>query len=179
MSRTRLSVSDWVQILSSIAIVGGLVLVFFELQQSREVAEAQIASDQFAMLSAHETAMFGDIGAKSYAKACLEPDKLTGEEARVVTAYLDTRLLVIRRMYDISDRTSFYGDDNSRRSWTRSYVGSILNTEYGRLWWAQSRNLWTRVLPEAVSIGDEILADPYGFPDCQRWFPDYLKVSVD
>ena len=49
---TKLTTSDLIQVLSTIAIVAGIALVLVELRQGREIAEAQLISDQYAMQAA-------------------------------------------------------------------------------------------------------------------------------
>jgi len=61
--------NTWVQVVTSLAIVIGLALVILELQQSREIARAQISSDSFALGAVHNTAMFGEQAAAVKAKA--------------------------------------------------------------------------------------------------------------
>ena len=46
------SLSNWIQIVTGIAILVGLGLVVLELRQSRDIALAQLSSDLFMMRSA-------------------------------------------------------------------------------------------------------------------------------
>ena len=54
--------SDWVQIITGFAIVLGLGLVIWELQQSREATMAQLTNEGFAQVGQQNaTVMGGDI----------------------------------------------------------------------------------------------------------------------
>ena len=54
------ALSSWIQAIGAIAILGGLGLVVWELQQAREIAKAQQASDGSAGYSQRVQAMMGE-----------------------------------------------------------------------------------------------------------------------
>ena len=68
------SAGDWFQFSSVIAVVIGVVIVVWELQESREIAAAQIATDAFQMLTQQEASMEGDSAAEALAN--VRPSRL-------------------------------------------------------------------------------------------------------
>ena len=59
------ALSSWIQAIGAVAILGGLGLVVWELQQAREIAKAQQASDGSAGYSQRVQAMMGENAARA------------------------------------------------------------------------------------------------------------------
>lgn len=79
-------ISDWIQGLSAIAIVVGLILVVIELRQAEQIAQAQIwGESNSATMQIYETVM-GEESAESLSKACFNPDELNNKVSARRTA---------------------------------------------------------------------------------------------
>ena len=148
-----------IQIITGVAVVAGLGLVIWELQQTRQVARAQLTSDSFAAGLQISTAMFGEKAAAAEAKACSEPDALTDEELLILFNYYLSKFSVNRRLKVIEERSGLYEGD-----WLRFAEGAfrqIFDTPVGRAWWKQAL-----VEEEYRELGDRILSQ-LGEPACR------------
>lgn len=98
---------SWIQFVTSFAVVVGLILVIFELQQNREATMSQLSSDYYQILVQHNSAAFGENLADSLAKACNDPEGLTHAEHIVLEAYYSQLISGVQRLYYLSQRGSF------------------------------------------------------------------------
>lgn len=142
----------WIQILTSIAVLLGLILVVWELQQARNIAQAQLISDNYGVAAQIHTSLFGENASEVLAKSCSSPEDLTEGELqilmRVHLAYLNLAL----RNYYIDTSTNVTQDswqDEARRN-----ITGILACEPGRAMW----EIFNPQLPIRVQeLGREIL----------------------
>ena len=72
--------SDWVQIITGFAIVLGLGLLIWELQQNREAIRSQLTSDGFIHVGQQHATIMGEDLALVIAKACENPSEGAGNE---------------------------------------------------------------------------------------------------
>ena len=77
---------NWIQITTGLAIVLGLVLVFWELQQGREATKSQLTHDTCDYYAQITATRMGDEITPIVAKACERPDELTVTELMVYDA---------------------------------------------------------------------------------------------
>ena len=84
---TTQTLTNWIQLATGVAVLIGLGLVIWELQQTREIAVAQQVDDSMSRYSNQLQAMMGEESARSLAKACDEPDSLTTEDMIILGYY--------------------------------------------------------------------------------------------
>ena len=104
---SRLTISDWAQVLTSIAVIVGLGLVVWELQITR-----RISIDTYALISTSDetsdnSAMYGERAAEVVAKACFEPSTLSNAELFILDRYFENR---VHRVYQIQWQGKFSSD---------------------------------------------------------------------
>ena len=56
----KVSISDWIQFIGAIAIVAGLILVMYELQQSRDMTGDGLLAQQFDVISDRYNTLMGE-----------------------------------------------------------------------------------------------------------------------
>jgi len=167
----KLTTSDWVQIIAAFAIIASIGLVLLEMRQGREVALAQLISDQHALQGSLLHAMLGEDGAKVMAKACDHPGELTRDEIEVLDAWIQSKELEIMRLRSISRLTGFYDEDLEWEAVVRANLYMILGIEYGRhVWRDDPRDL--SAFPEVIKIADEVLEE---IGDGCLWYDDHPK----
>jgi hypothetical protein len=89
--------SQWLMVASHIGILGGLVMVGFQINQDTELTRLQMFSDiTSSRIQLHE-ALLGDNPAPVVMKSLTHPEKLTLEELRIMDAYLLTSVNEARR----------------------------------------------------------------------------------
>jgi len=152
----RHSLFDWVQIVTGIAVVVGLGLLIWELKQNREIASAQIASDNSAAILAHRSMLIGEEPASVVAKACDSPEELTSTDIEIMNNYFWSVLNLPIRISTLSEY-DFYSESDWK---SRAYdsFATIHGFPYGRFWWSRVRYGVQAVEPEIARIGDESLA---------------------
>ena len=170
----KLQVTDWVQIVTGITIVIGLFLVFWELQQARELAKAQLISDNVANVVAHRTALMGENPADIINKACVQPGDLTGQDIEVLNAYFWNLLSTPMNIRSIGVATGLYTPDE----WQSYYPGLfsvIAGIPYGRYWWRNIESFFMRIDPELAEFGNEFMARHSGENTCSAYPQGYLQ----
>ena len=110
---------DWIQITSSVAIVIGLVVVIYELNQNFLNARAQLTHDDYVNIHAHLYTLMGENPALAIAKARKSPHELTEEDRIVVDAHLFSQYLFFESYEYISQTTGVFDDDLERRGTRR------------------------------------------------------------
>jgi len=78
---------DWLQLTSNLAIIAGLIVVIFELNQTRGLAFGQMIDGEFAMNNDRFIAAMGEAPQGALAKATFDPSSLTPEDAVVLDAH--------------------------------------------------------------------------------------------
>ena len=79
--------SNWFQIISNVAIIFGLGLVVYELNQSKQLASAQFVIDDFERLTSIQIAIMGEDPREALAKAALHPADLNERDVVALDAY--------------------------------------------------------------------------------------------
>jgi len=136
---------------ANIGVLGGLILVAFQIHQNTEITKAQIANDYYLADMQLELAMMGDNPASSWTKAIYTPNDLTNEDAAVVDRYFNYGLVQIQRLQKMHE-LGLADDDWENRI---GYLGWHLGNEVGRRWWAYSKEGFP---DEFVQTVDEVLA---------------------
>ncbi|MGK0223109.1 MAG: hypothetical protein ACI9ON_002352 [Limisphaerales bacterium] len=98
----------WVQILTGLTVILGLGLVVWELQQSRSVARAELTSAGADLVAQKYLADLGENPARTYAKACEDPQSLSSEELSILDAAYEFTMVRAVRGYRIHQRTGLY-----------------------------------------------------------------------
>ena len=153
---------DWIQIVTGFAVVFGLILVFWELNQGRQIAVAQQAETAFDHFANQLLTQMGEDPSSSIAKACDEPDNLTTRDMIVLSAYHTAIINRIRRGLVISRQSDIIGDQWN--DWTGNF-GVVFSTEYGRWWWRNTT--WE---PEIMEAGSRWLSENASPRPCSAFF---------
>ena len=104
---SKLTLSDWAQVLTSIAVIVGLGLVVWELQITR-----QVSIDTYALITTSDetsdnSAMYGERAAEVVAKACFEPNSLSNAELFILDRYFENR---VHRVFQVLWQGKFSSD---------------------------------------------------------------------
>ncbi len=135
LSGTSMKQSDWIQLLSSLAIIAGIILVIVELRQAEQLARAQLTSDYVETMNGVHGSVLGEDLASALSKACLNPEELTLEETYILDSYYFTQANLVSRMILLTERDGLYEEDY----WTGqlSHLRTAFSSSYGRAWFKQ------------------------------------------
>ena len=169
--------SSWLQITANVAILGGLVLVGFQLQQNREILRAQMMSAESQSVIDQEMQIIGEQGAAAWVSAMTDPAHVSPEHHRIMEAIYWSAveswrhveelgalgLADVDPLYRVSDEAAWY-----------------FGNTYGRAWWNIRRD--TSGLSEELKnvIDEAIRANPNLPGDLQdRLVEEILRISEE
>ena len=140
------------QVFSNLAILAGLILVIWELQQSRILARAQLASDGMGYrIESFSTLIEGS--SALLAKACLQPDELTPAEKMELSLINDQRLELAGRVIGIEIFSNIGLD------WEVAVTTALtrnFQNQYGRDYYSSQRHRYGKYIR---SVGDDLLSN--------------------
>ena len=144
------AMNSLIQAVTLIAIIAGVLLVVFELRQSREIARAQLYSDGLTLAVQNDNAIIGENPGLVLAKACFDPEALTPEEKFILQNIYVRQLNTIGRIMRIEDVSDVY----EKGTWKSSIaLFPILSTAYGRAWWMTIEPLKLPEMSELRNFG--------------------------
>ena len=146
------SMNKYLQILTNIAVLAGIILLIFELNQASNLTRAQLYDGAYDAAVTRNLTLVGESPAEILAKAMYAPETLNETDAVTLNQFYNSLL------------TSWYRNKDERGI---GYFGSyyafvvkaeayLLNTIPGRAWWDSVRNLNE---PAIRDIVDEYLAN--------------------
>jgi hypothetical protein len=133
MNRDR--INRWFTAVSSLALLGGLVLVAVQIRQNTAITRAQLLNDYYLADMQLELAMMGEDPGASFTKAVFEPDALTEYDAAVLDRYFNYGVVQVRRLRQM-DQLGLAGDGWQDRI---EYLRWHLGNDAGRKWWMEMR----------------------------------------
>ena len=153
MNTERLS--SWLQIAANIGILGGLVLVVFQLQQNSEILQAQMMSAESQSVIEQEMQLIGEQGAAAWVSAMNDPMNVSAEHHRIMEAIYWSAVESWRHIDELAKLGLAEVDARARVTdeapW---YFGNT----YGRAWWI-SRREGTDLSDELKDIVDQAIRD--------------------
>ena len=169
--------SNWLQIVANVGILGGLVLVGFQLQQNREILKAQMMSAESQSLIDQEMQIIGEQGAAAWVTAINDPTHVSPEQHRIMEAIYWCAIETWRHVEELNTLGLADVDPHNRVAdeapW---YFGNT----YGRAWWNTRRDS-TELSEELKRVVDEaILTRPNLTSDLQQQLVDeVLRLSAE
>ena len=144
--------SEWLQLVAAVGVIAGLMLVAYELRQNQELTRAQLNSETLAAMENLSRSRQQEPLARAIAKTHEAPLELTPAERVMLDGYYVESFQTIIREFTFI-RSGLYEDELD--FYIAVFARNVLLTEYGKLWWADTRS--TSVLPkELVSRVDGV-----------------------
>ena len=144
----------WLQLSANVAILTGVVLVIFQLQQNADLLELQILKQEADSYIAGDLMMIGENYADTWQKMIEEPENLNLAELRAIESHLWAHDIVRwRNMYDLYSKGLL--DEGAWKRVVREDLEFELAYPYGRAWWEEVRDIpdLPRELVEFVDDG--------------------------
>jgi len=156
--------SGWLQIVANIGILGGLILVGFQLRQNSEILQAQMLSAESQSVIGQEMQIIGEQGAAAWVSAMSDPTNVSMEHHRVMEAIFWSAIeswrhfeeLGILGLTDIDPQYNHYRVSDEA-SW---YFGNT----YGRAWW-NTRKDGAKISDELKKVIDDAIQSNPDFTD--------------
>jgi hypothetical protein len=138
--------SNWFQIISNVAIIVGLGLVIYELNQSKQFIHAQLGNEQMTRLSDRQLTMMGEDPRDALARAALDPSNLDEKDAVTLDAlYTD----VLNGWSILRFNSETIGADNGWRFVVANEARIYFSSDPGRRW----LNAWAEEDAERTGMG--------------------------
>lgn len=165
--------AHWVQIVSGVVLIVGVVLVLVQLEQAERLTQAELAAGFFAEQANQAATVAGEEPMRTLALLCDPEAELTLADAHVIHALFLHRL----QMGLNSGITSYVGGFSDSESVEfsddalRSSISLVIATEQGRRW-LEAVNPDPRVLEVARQ-------SPYWHSDCGELGPITALLEAD
>ncbi len=144
---------DWLQIITNIGVVIGLVLLLYELNQSRDLTRAQVVDSVYGAVVSRNLALLGENPEDAIAKSIFRPEELTEADAIVLNQFYTALLVSWLRNKDPRG-LGYFGGSNEELALIIASEAYFLNTEPGRRWWSITKPMTD---PEIVAAVDTAL----------------------
>ena len=138
--------SNWIQLITAVAVLAGLTLVIFELRQAKDLTQAQIVAEAFTRGVNLQLSIMAEDPRSALFKAEFRPDELTAEDAVTLDSYYTTETMMMREM-QLSDQIA--GID---RRWRRNIAGMaevVFGSKPARRWFEVQED---QLSPEIAEI---------------------------
>jgi len=159
--------NNWFQIISNVAIIVGLGLVFYELNQGKPLALVQIASDHGSSLQQRHMTIMGENPQGAITKADLHPADLDAGDAAILGAFytiLSTSWINLHRSSEI------FGMDRGWQNVVQADVRKWFTSKTGLRW----LNEWVKRAEKTSEF-----AEAYSFLEVVEFVEETIKVSPD
>ena len=123
--------SNWFQLISNVAIIFGLGLVVYELNQSKQLASGQYVRDNLAIQASIKVAMMGEDPREALAKAALHPADLNERDVVALDAYYES---VVIGWFSYRNSAKLAGIDAPWQNAVASSIQREFSSEPARRW---------------------------------------------
>ncbi|MBT8079137.1 MAG: hypothetical protein KJO31_11225 [Gammaproteobacteria bacterium] len=166
---------NWIEFVTAFAIVAGLVVVVWELRQSRALAEADLATQAYGQIQNYWQTLAGENPSQVLAKACNSPEELSDEETGIYWAVLQMQFFNMHRNIYVEAAGGF---DTDVDEWVRSDMKYYLGSRLGRQEFDRFGDSW---LPLMKRIATELIENDAVIPceDTWRHLTDAMHSEAD
>jgi len=147
----------WLQVIGNLGIVGGLVLVGFQLQQNSEILKTQVIVGESQSVINQELQIVGENGAAVWAKAMTDPMNLSYEEHRIMESIYWSQLEGWANLVRLQRLGLVEVEGEFRAAQEAPF---FFGNTYGRAWWNVRRDIVSNPLRKAI---DQQLSDRPNF----------------
>ena len=145
--------NNWVQTLTSAAVIIGLALVVLEIRENNAIAEDEALTEFWTNWIALSTPEYSsDIGS-AYIKSINDPESLSDEEMFKLGSWLTAAMSTYGQMFLMQEQGRVSADYRSDLAGDVEYY---FGTTFARAWYAENRDWFPPVMTEVI---DEQLKD--------------------
>jgi len=127
------ALTKWLTLIANLAILLGLGLVAYELNQNSQLARATLIHEGNALENQFWANLLGDAPSEVIAKAVECPEKMTYADFMAMDAFLFSSMNMLYREYELSKEGLF-----STKEWKQEaadYSRWYLGNKFGQAWW--------------------------------------------
>lgn len=166
---------NWIDYLTAFAVVAGLIVVVWELRQSRTLAEADLATQAYSQIQTYWQTLAGENPSVVLAKGCLNPGELSEPEAGAYWALLQMQYFNMHRNVYVDAAGEF---DSDVENWIRSDMKYYLGSRLGRQEFNRFGESWPPIMKR---IAIELIENDGVVPCEETWqnLTDAMQPDVD
>ena len=164
-------ISSWLQIAANVGILGGLVLVGFQLQQNSEILQAQMMSAESRSVIDQEMQVIGEQGAAAWVSAMSDPKNVSAEHHRIMEAIFWSAVESWRHIEELSNLGLADVDPRTRVTQEAPWY---FGNSYGRAWWI-TRRAESALSDELKVVVDEAIKK---YPNFNQELQDRLTDEI-
>ena len=165
------AIANWVQIITSVAVLVGLGLVVFELNQTRTLVKTQLTSDGFIIGVQQELALLGDNPGEALTRACMEPETLTPQDVLLLDRLHRGTMSQVERVRVMQQIAGFGLEWEVVAQYS---IARIVSTPFGRAWWDATGNYAASA--EVAALGNEVRDNARVLPECEALVTEILSA---
>lgn len=144
---SKYKIDTIIQSATGIAVIIGIILVVYELNQTRRIAFTEMAQEAMRELNLRDTTIFGEDAAITLAKACNSPSELTESEKVILDSVFSTHINFAVRIKLLEDTG---GINTIWRRNTQLAVDYIMSFPQGVSWLELGKTFWDAEFERAV-----------------------------
>ena len=125
--------NGWLMPLANVAILAGLALVAYELNQNSSLARTALVNDGNLVQNQIWANVMGETPSEVIARAIECPEEMSFADFMAMDAFLFSSVNMLYRDYQLAEEHIFTEED-----WKRSvdtYASWYLGNDFGRAWW--------------------------------------------
>ena len=157
-------ISGWVSLITNIALLGGIALVAYEINQNSELVRVQLVNEGIRHSNEMYAMGMGDNPMEVIARAGECPETMNYADFIVMDAFLYTSINILYRDYQLAQEGIF--TEARWKSGVDALAHWFLGNKFGQAWWdEEGRNFFE---DDFVSYMDEVL-ERKGRDPLQYW----------
>ena len=133
---SRDEIGDWIQIIATIGVLAGLILVAVEIRQNSRLVHAELNAQQMFHLESVYGAFRNPEFAVVFQKSITQPESLTPAEELMIDGHYRTLISFLWLDLVLVDRQVF---EDTNAYWADYAVRHGIGTVFGQKWWSQHK----------------------------------------
>ena len=142
------------QVVTALAVIIGLGLVIWELQEQRTLTRVQLSAGNNEKILEMWTTHLGEDHHDIQKKACLSPEDITAEDAVILDSLYSLYWTMAVRIPALQGHGDLYSEEFVEHQ-ISLYLSLLMRTDHGVRWWDINKTLLPNT-PGFIKIGDEI-----------------------
>jgi len=150
----KIDLGQTISIVANLGVLAGLILLIVELNQNRELAQAEFLVSRDMSFQSFSEAMIGANPADVWAKSVLSPESLTPGEIKVLDNFMIHRLNRWYRTWDLENRGIL--DHGETQQAVELAAPFLFGNKFALVWLSHEQETWP---PEFTAIVNSVTSD--------------------
>jgi hypothetical protein len=144
----KIDLGQTLGIVANLSVLVGLLLVVYQLNQNRQLAQAQFASDRDIAFQTTEAAMLGANLPDAWQKSISDPKSLSIAEIRSLDSWYAMQIIRLNNMWQLEQ--SGLAEHGATREAIKYNIPFYFGNPFAFRWWSYERENWPSEFAELV-----------------------------